>query len=42
MLSISEERASGTRMESGWCSRESRLCEAERTQDIWIADTQGI
>lgn len=41
VLSISEERASGTRTGSGWCSEESRLCEAERTQDIWIADTRG-
>lgn len=41
VLSISEERASGTRTESGWCSGESRLCEAERTQDVWIADTRG-
>lgn len=41
VLSISEDRASGTRMESGWCSGECRLCEAERTQDVWIADTRG-
>lgn len=42
VLSISEDRASGTRMESGWCSgAECRLCEAERMQDVWIADTRG-
>lgn len=41
VLSISKDRASGTTMESGWCSGECRLCEAERTQDVWIADTRG-
>lgn len=42
VLSISNKSVSGTGTESGLCSRESRLCEAERTQDVWIADTQGI
>lgn len=38
VVSISEDRASGTRMESGWCRGECRLCEVERMQDVWISD----